>query len=207
MTWSIRDRSRTTDPASACAPPHTPEPPPRGITAVDVSDAQARTVATSSVLAGKTTAAGTGSSSPRTRLSSASAQESMARSRRISASVRTVPSGRRLTSMSRGLTRRIVTHEADQGIGQDCGKLRGGPALTMTAKRASRRAWAPYPAGGAAQSLPEPEKIRRKNRKTFRTSRKMDAARKGAEAMSLERRSRWKSNMVKPAKITRPSTE
>jgi hypothetical protein len=40
------------------------------------------------------------------------------------------------------------------------------------------------PAAGA-QSLPEPEKIRRKNRKTFRTSRKMEAARKGAEAMSL----------------------
>jgi hypothetical protein len=42
----------------------------------------------------------------------------MARSRRISASVRTVPSGRRLTSMSRGLTTRIVTHGADQGISQ-----------------------------------------------------------------------------------------
>ena len=173
----MRDRSRTTEPACASAPPHTPEPPPRGITAVAVSDAQARTAATSSVLAGKTTAAGTGSSSPRTRRSSASAQESMARSRSISASVRTAPSGRRLTRMSRALTTRIV----------DPGR---------------RHRLAP-----AAQSLFEPEKICRKNRKTFRTSRKIDAARKGAEAMSLERRSRWKSNMVKPAKITRPITE
>ena len=82
------------------------EPPPRGITAVNVCDAQVRIVATSSVLAGKTTATGTGSSSPRTRRSSASAQESMARSRRVSASVRTVPSGSRLTSMSRWFTRR-----------------------------------------------------------------------------------------------------
>ena len=32
----IRDRSSTTDPATASAPPHTPEPPPRGITAVRV---------------------------------------------------------------------------------------------------------------------------------------------------------------------------
>ena len=83
---------------------------------MNVCDAQVRTVATSSVLAGKTTAAGTGSSSPRTRRNNASAQESMARSRSISVSVRTAPSGSRLTNMSRGLTTRIVTHGADQGI-------------------------------------------------------------------------------------------
>jgi hypothetical protein len=51
------------------------------------------------------------------------------------------------------------------------------------------------------------EKICRKNRKTFRMSRKIDAASKGAELMSRESRIRWKSNMVKPAKMTRPSTE
>ena len=38
-------------------------------------------------------------------------------------------------------------------------------------------------------------------------SRKIDAASNGAESTSVERRSRWKSIMVKPAKITRPSTE
>ena len=57
-----------------------------------------------------------------------------------------------------------------------------------------------------AQSRP-PEKIRRKNRNTFRMSRKIDAASKGAELMSWDRRSRWKSNMVKAAKIARPSSE
>ena len=61
--------------------------------------------------------------------------------------------------------------------------------------------------GTDAHSFSPPEKICTKNRKTFRTSRKIEAARKGAELMSPERRSRWKSNMVKPAKITRPSTE
>jgi hypothetical protein len=51
------------------------------------------------------------------------------------------------------------------------------------------------------------EKIRRKNRNTFSTSRKIDAAISGAEARSVERRRRWKSTTVSPAKITRPSTE
>jgi hypothetical protein len=49
------------------------------------------------------------------------------------------------------------------------------------------------------------EKIRRKNRNTFSASRKIDAAISGAEPGSFERRSRWKSNMIRPAKITRPS--
>ena len=57
-----------------------------------------------------------------------------------------------------------------------------------------------------AESRP-PEKICRKNRNTFRMSRKIDAARNGAELMSVEVRIRWKSNMVKPAKMTSPSTE
>src|SRR5450755_4396131 len=52
-----------------------------------------------------------------------------------------------------------------------------------------------------AHSFSPPEKICTKNRKTFRTSRKIEAASKGAELMSAELRSRWKSNMVKPAKI------
>jgi len=37
------------------------------------------------------------------------------------------------------------------------------------------------------------EKMVRRSRKTFRMSRKIDAARNGAELMSAERRSRWKS--------------
>ena len=55
--------------------------------------------------------------------------------------------------------------------------------------------------------LVSPEKICRKNRKTFRMSRKIEAASTGAEARFFPVRSRWKSNMVKPANITRPSTE
>jgi hypothetical protein len=41
------------------------------------------------------------------------------------------------------------------------------------------------------------EKMVRRSRKTFRMSRKIDAARNGAELMSAERRSRWKSNIVR----------
>ena len=69
------------------------------------------------------------------------------------------------------------------------------PVDDITAPRSSR-----------CHRLPE-EKIRRKNRNTLSTSRKIEAAIKGAELMSFERRSRWKSTMVKPAKITRPITE
>ena len=53
----------------------------------------------------------------------------------------------------------------------------------------------------------EPEKISRKNRKTFSTSRKIEAASSGAAVMSVLVRRRWKSNMTNPAKMTRPSTE
>jgi hypothetical protein len=60
--------------------------------------------------------------------------------------------------------------------------------------------------GPQAQSRP-PEKIRRKNRNTFSASRKMLAAISGAESRSVERRRRWKSNIVRPAKMTRPITE
>jgi len=59
----------------------------------------------------------------------------------------------------------------------------------------------------AAHRCCSPEKISRKNRNTFSTSRKIDAASNGAAAMSVLVRSRWKSNMVNPAKMTRPSTE
>jgi hypothetical protein len=51
------------------------------------------------------------------------------------------------------------------------------------------------------------EKICRKNWKTFSASRKIDAAISGAESISFERRSRWKSDMVRPAKITSPRIE
>jgi ABC-2 type transport system ATP-binding protein len=51
------------------------------------------------------------------------------------------------------------------------------------------------------------EKSRRKNRNTFSASRKIDAAISGAESMSVERRSRWKSDMVRPAKTTSPMIE
>jgi hypothetical protein len=57
--------------------------------------------------------------------------------------------------------------------------------------------------GPLTQSRPPP-KIRRKNRNTFSASRKMDAAISGAEVMSLDRRSRWKSPIVSAAKITSP---
>ena len=50
-------------------------------------------------------------------------------------------------------------------------------------------------------------KICRKNRNTFRMSRKIDAASSGAEAASVLARARWKSNSVNPAKIIRPRTE
>jgi len=56
------------------------------------------------------------------------------------------------------------------------------------------------------QSRPPP-KIRRKNRNTFSASRKIDAAISGAEVMSFDRRSRWKSTIVKAAKITSPRIE
>ena len=47
-------------------------------------------------------------------------------------------------------------------------------------------------------------KIDRKNRKTLRMSRKIDAASSGAPRMSFDFRRRWKSNIVKPAKMTSP---
>ena len=52
-----------------------------------------------------------------------------------------------------------------------------------------------------------PEKISRKNKNTFSTSRKIEAASRGAVLVSVLVRSRWKSNMVNPAKMTRPRTE
>ena len=50
-------------------------------------------------------------------------------------------------------------------------------------------------------------KICRKNRNTFRMSRKIDAASNGADRTSVLVRARWKSKRVNPAKITRPSAE
>ena len=52
-----------------------------------------------------------------------------------------------------------------------------------------------------------PEKISKKNKNTFSTSRKIEAASRGAVSVSVLVRSRWKSNMVNPAKMTRPRTE
>ena len=102
---------------SAVAPPQTPEPAPLGMTAVPVSLAQARMVATSPVVAGEMTAAGSGRSSPRTRRSSASGQESVALWRSVCGSVLIVPSGRRLASISRELTSRIVDRRRLPGLG------------------------------------------------------------------------------------------
>jgi hypothetical protein len=48
-----------------------------------------------------------------------------------------------------------------------------------------------------------PETMDRKNRKTFEMSRKIDAARDGAEVMSWVCRSRWKSNMVMYVSVQR----
>ena len=63
-------------------------------------------------------------------------------------------------------------------------------------------------ASGAGLGLPSLRhrlpKIESRSRKTFRMSRKIQAARSGAALMSLVLRSRWKSNIVKPAKITSP---
>jgi glycine/D-amino acid oxidase-like deaminating enzyme len=50
-------------------------------------------------------------------------------------------------------------------------------------------------------------KICRKNRNTFRMSRKIDAASNGADRTSVLVRARWKSKRVNPTKITRPSAE
>jgi hypothetical protein len=47
----------------------------------------------------------------------------------------------------------------------------------------------------------------RKNENTLSASRKIDAAMSGAESRSVDRRSRWKSTMVRPAKMTRPRIE
>ena len=139
--WSIRDRSRIDRAGLRLAAPHTPEPPPRGITAVPVSLAQARTVATSSVLAGKTTAAGSASSSPRTRRSSSSVHESMARSRSIPASVLTVPVGQAADQNVQG------AHQADSR------PRTPSPASARAAGSSHHRAQKP-PASGLQKFLP-----------------------------------------------------
>ena len=69
--------------------------------------------------------------------------------------------------------------------------------------QALREPPSPATAQRVTQSRPPP-KIRRKNRNTFSASRKIDAAISGAEAMSFDRRSRWKSPIVSAAKITSP---
>ena len=53
--------------------------------------------------------------------------------------------------------------------------------------------------------LSPPAKICRKNRNTLSTSRKIEAASSGAARMSFVFLNRWKSYIVKPAKITRPT--
>jgi len=47
-------------------------------------------------------------------------------------------------------------------------------------------------------------KMRRKKKNTFSASRKIDAASSGAESRPCDRRSRWKSPIVSPAKTTSP---
>ena len=79
-------------------------------------------------------------------------------------------------------------------LGEHLGLLRPEPRCSLSSPRPPRQ-------------RPSPEKMFRKNRNTFSTSRKIDAASSGAAVMSVLVRSRWKSNMVNPAKITRPSTE
>ena len=59
------------------------------------------------------------------------------------------------------------------------------------------------PRPSPSQSRP-PEKIRRKNQNTLRMSRKIEAAISGAESSPRDRRSRWKSAAVSPAKMTSP---
>ena len=71
--------------------------------------------------------------------------------------------------------------------------------------RRSRVTWSPRSAAADGDQLRRP-KIVRKKRKTLRMSRKIDAASNGATRMSLDFRRRWKSIIVKPAKITNPST-
>lgn len=76
-----------------------------------------------------------------------------------------------------------------------------------------RSAWASVPPAGRprgrcrrGQRLSRPpEKICRKNRKTFRMSRKMEAASNGADSTSDDRRSLWKSMTIGPTKIASPA--
>ena len=85
--------------------------------------------------------------------------------------------------------------------------VNGFRPLKITRRTGARRPLSRARAADAAHLSPWPEKISRKNRNTFSTSRKIEAASSGAVAMSVLVRSRWKSNMVNPAKMTRPSTE
>ena len=62
-------------------------------------------------------------------------------------------------------------------------------------------------AGRRSQSRPLPPNSCRKNENTLSASRKIDAAISGAESISVDRRSRWKSTMVRPAKTTSPRIE
>ena len=68
--------------------------------------------------------------------------------------------------------------------------------------------FASIPGGERARQVPHSrlreENSCRKKLNTFSASRKIDAAISGAESTSEVSRSRWKSNMVRPAKITSP---
>src|SRR5512132_1235703 len=65
----------------------------------------------------------------------------------------------------------------------------------------ARRPW-----GGLSRQLRLRAKRLRKNWKTLRMSRKIEAASSGALSISFLTRSRWKSYITRPAKITNPSS-
>ena len=86
----------------------------------------------------------------------------------------------------------------------------GSPARGFTERRLELTGWrVPLHRRSfcvACSYSASPPKIVRKKRKMLRTSRKIDAASWGALLMSSLRRRRWKSKIVKPAKITSPRT-
>ncbi len=110
---------------------------------------------------------------------------------------------------------RALSSRSRRNIDFECGRETSADNFVQWWQKASTRHQDSHPQPATrsgidiaqAGYLPDLVKIRRKNRNTLRMSRKMEAASNGAEAMFRDVRSRWKSTIVKPAKITRPSTE
>src|SRR6266496_263324 len=78
--------------------------------------------------------------------------------------------------------------------------------LTTAGVSSSRLTFGFKPPSLTTDSSLLPLKMDKNNTNTLRTSRKIDAASSGAVRMSFACRSRWKSNRISPAKMTRPAT-